>query len=61
MSKQQLRREYEHAGEALDRNRKKTVKLLRKLKRLQQDHAAWLRESERTTQALYKLEFPDDE
>ena len=57
---QRLRREYEHAGEQLDRNNKKTVKLMRKLERLQRDRTAWLRESERTTQALYKLRYPDE-
>lgn len=57
--KQRLRRQYEHAGDALNRNSKKVVKLLGKLERLNKDRDAWLKESERCTQALYKMEFPD--
>jgi len=58
--KQRLRREYEHAGAALDRISKKTTKFMKKLERLQRDHIAWRKESDRCTQALYKLEFPDE-
>lgn len=59
-TKAKLRRQYEHAGDALERNNKKTVKLMGKLERLQRDRDAWLKESERCTMALYKMEFPDE-
>ncbi len=59
-TREKLKREYEYAGQRLDRNRKKVVKLLDKLYKLNQDRDAWLRESERTTQALYKLQYPDE-
>jgi hypothetical protein len=59
-TRQKLRREYDHAREQLDRNQKKVVKLLDKLYLLNKDRDAWLRESERATQAMYKIDFPDD-
>lgn len=55
-----LKLDYEHAGRSLDRNRKKTVKLLKRLRKLERDRAFWLRESERTTDALYKMRYPDE-